>query len=399
VAVNEGKFSFRKPVASAGAPADGDFDSADPLQLVFGQDLLEFHPRISSAEQVKEVTVRGWDMEAKQALVGRSPASAASATLKTNPTLLANTFGGATYTSVDRAVTSQSGVDALAGALSDQIGSAFAEASGVARGNPKLKAGTPVSVGVVADDFVGKYVITMSRHIFDQDGYRTRFQVSGRLDRSLLGLASGVTSGRAHESRINGVVVAIVTANDDPSKLGRLKLRFPWLDDQYESDWARIVQLGAGPDSGGMWLPEVNDEVLVAFEHGDIRLPYVIGSLWNGVDKPRLGDSLFDNGKVRRRGFVSRKGHRLVFLDGEGKSGVAILSSDTKLKLSLNETKTEIHVKSDGTIVIESTGNLSIKSAANVDIEASGNLTLKGSGQVKIEGATVDIDGTPITLN
>jgi uncharacterized protein involved in type VI secretion and phage assembly len=400
VAVNEGKFSYRKPVASAGAPAEGDLTTSDPLQLVFGQDLLEFHPRISSAEQVKEVVVRGWDMALKQALVGRAPAAAGSATLKTNPADLANTFGGQTYTSVDRPVATQAAVDAMAKALSDRIGSAFAEAVGVARGNPKLKAGTPVSVGVVADEFAGKYVITTSRHVFDQDGYKTRFIVSGRLDRSLVGLATAGAAGRQEEPRIQGVVVALVTNNDDPEKLGRVKLKFPWLADDYESDWARLVQLGAGPDSGAVWIPEVNDEVLVAFEHGDVRRPYVVGGLWNGRDKPRLGDKpLFNNGSVKRRGFISRKGHRVVLFDADDKSGIGLLTSDSKLKLALNETKAEIHVKSDGTIVIESQGNLTIKSAANVDIEASANLTLKGSGQVKIQGATVDIDGTPITLN
>jgi uncharacterized protein involved in type VI secretion and phage assembly len=268
----------------------------------------------------------------------------------------------------------------------------------VARGNPKLKAGTPVSIGVVADDFAGKYVITSSRHVLDRDGYRTRFTVSGRLDRSLLALA-GAVNGTAGRTSINGVVVAIVTANDDPEMLGRVKLRFPWLSDDYESDWTRMVQLGAGPDSGAVFLPEVNDEVLVAFEFGDIRRPYVVGSLWNGVDTPRLGDSLFDNGRVKRRGFVSRRGHRAIFFDADGDSGIALLTSDDKLRISLRESGTEIHVASDGTIVIESQRDLTVKSGANLTVEASGNLTLKGSGGVKIEGATVDIDGSPIMLN
>lgn len=391
IAVNEGKFHFRKPATSTSAPEGGDYETEDPLKLVVGQDLIEFHPRVSSAEQVGEVEVRGWDMKAKQAVIGRAAASAGSATLTTNPAQLAKTFGGPTFTCVDRALATQAGVDATAKALSEQIGSAFAEAIGIARGNPKLKAGTPVNVSVVADDFAGKYVITTSRHVFDQDGYRTRFIVSGRLDRSVLGLATAGTGGRAQESRISGVVVALVTNNTDPDRLGRVKLKFPWLGDDYESDWARLVQLGAGPDSGAVFLPEVNDEVLVAFEHGDVSRPYVVGGLWNGRDKPRLGDRLTDNGKVRRRGFVSRKGHRVVLFDGDDKSGIALLSADSKLKVSLNQTKAEIHVKSDGTIVIESTGNLTLKSSANLSLEAS--------GQVKIKGAIVDIDGTPITLN
>jgi uncharacterized protein involved in type VI secretion and phage assembly len=399
LAVNEGKFQFHKPVASARAPADGDYDTADPLRLVFGQELIEFHPRVTSAEQVKEVVVRGWDPKKKQALVGRAPAAATSATLKSTPAELARTFGDATYVAVDRPLATQAVVDATARALSDRIGSGFAEAQGLARGNPKLKAGAAISVGVVADDFAGKYVITSSRHVFDKDGYRTRFVVSGRQDRSLLHLAGGSAGDSSAAAGINGVVVALVTNNEDPEKVGRVKLKFPWLADDYESDWARLVSLGAGPDSGGVWLPEVNDEVLVAFEFGDIRRPYVVGGLWNGVDKPRLGDALFDNGKVKRRGFVSRKGHRFVFLDGDGDAGIALLTSNDSLKIALKESATEIHVKSDGTILIESTGNLTIKGSANVSVEAGAQLTLKGATVTVSASGPVDIDGTPIQLN
>jgi len=405
VGVDKGTFFFRKPAAASGGAEDVDYTTEDPLKLVFGQDLLEFHPRISSAEQVKEVSVRGWDPVHKRALVGRSPAQSSAAKLKTNPAELAGLFGDPTYTCVDRPLASQAAVDATAKALSERIGSAFAEAVGIARGNPKLKAGTPVTIGVVADDFAGKYVITSSRHVFDKDGYRTRFVVSGRLDRSMLALAGGAGSGGSVTAPVYGVVVALVTNNDDPEKLGRVKLKFPWLADDFESDWARLVQLGAGPRSGAVFIPEVNDEVLVAFEHGDVRRPYVVGSLWNWVDKPRHVDtpshsgSLFDNGKVRRRGFVSRRGHRQAFLDADGESGIDLVTSDDKLRITLNETGTEILVKSDGTIVIDSTRDIAIKSGANLSIEASGNLTLKGGGPVKIEGATVDIDGSLITLN
>ena len=182
-------------------------------------------------------------------------------------------------------------VDAAAASIAEQIGSAFAEADGLARGNPKLKAGTPVSVSVVAEDFAGGYTLTHTRHVFDHEGYRTELVVSGRQERSILGLtgASSTERARPGDRRSTGSSSAIVTNNNDPDKLGRVKLKFPWLADTYESDWARIVQLGAGPDSGAVFLPEVNDEVLVAFEFGDIRRPYVLGGLWNGKDKPASG--------------------------------------------------------------------------------------------------------------
>ena len=82
-----------------------------------------------------------------------------------------------------------------------------------------------------------------------------------------------------------GVAKALVTNVKDPLKLGRVRLRFPWLSDTYESDWCRVVQLG-GVRGGGLILPEVGDEVLCAFDRGSLEHPYVIAGLYNGKDKP-----------------------------------------------------------------------------------------------------------------
>jgi uncharacterized protein involved in type VI secretion and phage assembly len=211
-------------------------------------------------------------------------------------------------------------------------------------------------------------------------------------------------------------VVALVTDNNDPNNEARVKLKFPWLDDNYESDWARLTQLGAGPNSGAVWIPEVNDEVLVAFEFGDIRRPYVVGSLYNGQDTPNEGSGLFDNGKVTRRGFISRKGHQFIFFDDPNKAGMAFISSDGNLKISLNETNSEIHISSQGKVhvesqqdmTLESQGNLKLSAQQGITLEAQSNLDLKGgsgatldggpqlevkaSGQLKVTGAMVDVN-------
>ena len=200
-------------------------------------------------------------------------------------------------------------------------------------------------------------------------------------------------------SPVYGVVVGIVTNHKDPDDLGRVKLKFPWLSDSYESDWARITQLGAGPNAGAVFIPEVNDEVLVAFEHGDIRHPYVVGSLYNGKDKPALGSSLFNQGKVKRNGFVSRKGHKLIFFEDQGKAGIALITSDAKLTISLDESGSEIRIKSQGKVTIESQGDMKLKSGGGVSVQAGGSLELKGS-TVKVTGdSSVQIKGQPIQLN
>ena len=402
LAVSEGKLNFRKPSQSKGAPGSGDFNSNDPLQLVFGGDLLEFRPRVSSSEQVKDVKVRGWDPKAKQAVIGQAQAGTTSVQLPATPGDLAQKFGGPTYVAVDHPLSTQREVDATARAMAEQIGSAVAEAEGVARGNPKLRAGAAVSVAAVGEDFVGRYTLTHTRHVFDAHGYRTRFEVSGRQDRSLLGLvANGALPSSAAGPPIYGVVIGQVTNNEDKDQpgSGRVKLKFPWLSDTYESDWARLMQTGAGPDSGVSFMPEVNDEVLVAFEFGDVRRPVVIGGLHNGKDKPRLGDGLFDNGKVKRRGIVSRKGHRLVFLDGSDKSGIALISSNGNIRISLNETKKEIHVFCDGKVRIEAKDELSIKSDKKLSLEGN-QLELNGKSGAKVGGGSgsVEVSGTSIKL-
>jgi phage protein D len=400
--VADGKLNFRKPTPSSDAPGQGDSRSSNPLQLVFGKDLLEFRPRVSSAEQVKDVKVRGWDPKAKKALIGSADASTSSASLPVTPGSLAAKVGNRTYTAVNRPLNSQSQVDATAKAISEQIGNAMAEATGVARGNPKLKAGTAVSISVVAAEFVGSYALTHTRHVFDAHGYRTEFTMSGRQNRSLFGLVSaGANGGGAGGGQtISGVVVGIVTNNDDPGEMGRVKLKFPWLSDDYESDWARLMQLGAGPKAGAVFIPEVNDEVLVAFEFGDVRRPYVIGNLYNGQDKPALGSDLFSQGKVKRSGFVSRRGHRFVFFDDDSKAGIALISSDNKVRVALKETGPEIHIYCEGKIILESQGDLTLSSQAGVSIEASGQLKMKGDGGISVNSnSQVEIKGQLIKLN
>ena len=90
------------------------------------------------------------------------------------------------------------------------------------------------------------------------------------------------------EDRFFGVVVGVVTNNQDPDGMHRVKVHFPWLSDDVESNWARVAAPMAGGNRGVYFLPEVDDEVLVAFEHGKVDHPYVIGSLWNQQDRPHI---------------------------------------------------------------------------------------------------------------
>jgi len=90
------------------------------------------------------------------------------------------------------------------------------------------------------------------------------------------------------DNRIYGVVNGKVTAVGKNENAGAVKLSFPWLMDETnnESNWARVAVPFAGHNRGAWFIPQVDDEVLVAFLHGDINKPVVIGCLWNGKDRP-----------------------------------------------------------------------------------------------------------------
>jgi phage protein D/phage baseplate assembly protein gpV len=398
VAVKDGKFDFRAPRPAQEAPDPGS-PGSEPLLLRQGTDLLRFRAVVTSADQVKEVQVRGWDVEQKKALIGTSPASTRSAQLtgpEVAPADLAKVFGDQVYVATDVPYRSQAEVDAAAAALSEQIAGASAEFEGTSRGNPKIQAGSAIAVDNLGAPFDGKYVVTTSRHSYDQTtGYSTHFAVTGRQDRSIFGLTSGGSSG---VGRMDGVAIAQISDVRDPQHQGRVKLTFPWLSDDYVSDWARTVQPGAGKDRGFLILPEVGDEVLVAFEQGDVRRPYVVGGLFNGVDTPKSGpidDVDPGSGAINRRSFVSRRGHRIDLLDQDGsKEGVSISTSDDKLSFVLDSTGSTVTLHSDGTVTVEA------KSGITVDA-GTGSLALKG-GDISLtatQGVTVDGGAGPVKVN
>ena len=403
--VESGKLHFRKQPQASDAPGEGDFESQSELELVMGKELLEFRPRITSSEQVSEVEVRAWDAIKKQAMVATAAASAGNAKLTTDPIKLAGMFGAPRTVTVSEPLSSQAAVDTAAKALAERMGSAFAEANGVCRGSPKLRAGTPFSVAVVGSDFAGRYVASSTRHVFDRDGYRTEFTVSGQHDRSLFGLVGSTRSaggtGGAGAGRIDGVTIALVTDNKDPMDLGRVKIKLPWLADLYESDWARVVSPGAGNKTGLVFLPDVDDEVLVAFEHGDIRRPYVLGGLWSTVSAAAIGRlTCSTTATTARQGIVSRRNHRMLFFDDDQDLGVAVMTGDDKLRISLNATGTVIHVFADGKIQIEAKQDVEITSQQSITVEAQQQLTLKGNSGVKIQsGGQVEVAGSLIKLN
>jgi uncharacterized protein involved in type VI secretion and phage assembly len=216
----------------------------------------------------------------------------------------------------------------------------------------------------------------------------------------VLNLVDALDNSEKQESqRIYGVVIGIVTNNQDPDELGRVKVSFPWRGDDNESHWARIASPMAGNQRGMVFLPEVNDEVLVAFENGNIDYPYILGALWNGKDSPPETNS---DGKNNIRKIKSRSGHELIFNDDNGKEKIEIISKGgSKISIDDSTGSEKIEIadgKGSGKIVIdaqsisiESTMQLKIKGKM-VEIEADSMMTIKAGGIMTIKGSLVKIN-------
>lgn len=421
VAVAEGELHFRRPAESSEGPDPAaDLDAADALQLRLGSDLVRLRASLTSTAQVTGVDVRGWDVQQKRELVGEARAETASASVGVKPAELADRFGGARHVTGRRPHGTQSAVDAAAAAVAEQIAGSFAELDAVATGNPKLRAGAAISLGLAGEPFDGRYTLTSCRHVWDPDeGYTTAFRVTGRQDRSLLGLTGGGTGVSQH-----GPTVGIVTDIDDPDKLGRIKVKFPRLSDTYVTDWTRIVFPDAGPGKAGArgmtWLPEVDDEVLVCFEHGEVGAPYVLGGLYNGVDKPFSGDYVdASRGTANERFLRSRKGHELRLVDQDGEETIVLRSGDHNSTVELSRKDKTITVAiTDGDVVIDAggsgkltvttggdatvtaRGNAKVSAQRNLDLESQAQLSVRGNGGVKIQSpGVVEIKGSVLKLN
>jgi uncharacterized protein involved in type VI secretion and phage assembly len=148
-------------------------------------------------------------------------------------------------------------------------------------------------------------------------------------------------------SQINGVVIGLVTNVQDPTQNGRIKVHFPWLDDQHETDWIRIATMMGGNGRGSFFMPEVNDEVLVAFDHGDVRFPYVVGFMWNGKDAPPSSDT-------RLRVIRSVNGHQIRLYD-------PVVSRGDQGYIQIKDAHGNLIELANARITIQSVGTLEIK--------------------------------------
>ncbi|MFC5953004.1 VgrG-related protein [Streptomyces pratens] len=393
----KGKFRFVSPDPASGAPPTSTPGEKSPFVLQAGTDVLRCRAAVTSADQYGRVEARGWDVVAKKELTATAPTTTnPGISIGTTPQKAASAFGIVTLVETEKPYDRQNEVKFAADSLADDVTSSFAELEVVVRGNPKLRPGVPVTLTDVGAPFEGKYTVTSARHVFgDGKHYETWITVSGRQWRSLFGLTSGGGGTGAAAPRLPGVANALVTDVQDPLKQGRVKLKFPWLDDTYVSDWTRTVQLG-GKRGGGIFPLDVGDEVLVAFDRGALDHPFVVGGLYNGVDKPSPVRDVPLHDTVKRRAIrhtlSDREANRVDLLSqttGARKQGVRVASGDDKLIINLDRTKTEITVDSKGTVVIKGSRSVSVEAGTDLTLNGKRSVTIKSGGRLTLEGRGV----------
>jgi uncharacterized protein involved in type VI secretion and phage assembly len=224
------------------------------------------------------------------------------------------------------------------------------EGTGSCIGIPDLSAGRYVTIAGVGRRFSGTYRLRKVTHRIDGNGFRTDFSITQRGHSSLLGLLRKKLleepSPNAPE-RFFGVVVAEVEENDEAlaeqpqPPIGRVMVKYPGLSPTFTSGWAPCARPMAGDDAGFYAVPDKGDQVLVAFEHGDLSKPYVLGALWTAKRRPPGSNP---DGRNTQKVWKSRSGHTIAFDNTTGKTA------------------------------------LTISSVGDLDITAAGNITLKAAG-------------------
>jgi uncharacterized protein involved in type VI secretion and phage assembly len=188
------------------------------------------------------------------------------------------------------------------------------------------------------------------------------------------------------DRRIYGVAVAQVIGNIDQTNQGRVQLHLPWLP--CIEPWARVAALMAGPDRGAYFIPQVGDEVLVAFENGNVNNPYIIGSLWNGRDLPPAKER---NAPVDQRIIRTPKGHKVIFDDAKKTieishaDGARLKFESQKIELVIGSTS--ITLNKDGEIAIKSKARITLE-GESINIAANSNVDIGGKSSARIDGGS-----------
>jgi uncharacterized protein involved in type VI secretion and phage assembly len=190
-----------------------------------------------------------------------------------------------------------------------------------------------------------------------------------------------------------GVMQALVVDNEDPLGEGRVRLTYPWLNQSMETEWCRVCQVYAGNGYGSFWVPEKNDEVLVACVHGDLNEAIVLGGLYNGKDKPASKREKAPG--LDQKLFRTKGKHQLLLDDTQDKKKIELKSSDGQ-SMTFDDQDKKIVITTGGgqSITMEKNGGaitVSTKGGQEIKLDGSGTVTISGTMSIKLDAKMVDI--------
>jgi phage protein D/phage baseplate assembly protein gpV len=347
--------------------------------LVWGRNLTSFAPRISAAGLAGIQVIRDYNQELAQSIY------AASVAMDFDVDGLVERLGSSALDllgSLIREGIHRGRVDnpfsalQLAKALLQNILEGMYEGQGTCIGLPELSAGGFLEVRGVGKRFSGTYRVRKVTHRLDGNGFSTDFSITQRSHTSLLGMLRGpLTEEPPPDGKrtFTGVVVGVVKYNNElaavppQAPLGRVRVVFPGMSDDFVSAWAPCVRPMGGKGIGFYALPEEGEQVLVAFEDGDLNRPFVLGSLWNVQQPPPETNT---DGTNSRRVIKTRSGHRIEFDDGDVTPEVRIEDS-----------------KGSSVVLDARTGAVSITAAGDLAITAKGDLTMAADKKLTLTAA------------
>jgi uncharacterized protein involved in type VI secretion and phage assembly len=240
----------------------------------------------------------------------------------------------------------------------------------------------------VGKKFSGKYYVTSAQHHYSYGEYTVYFSISGQDPNTLHSLLKNDDS--SENNRIYGVVTAVVTDIKDELNIGRVKVKFPWMPKdagaEMSSTWARLAVPSGGKSRGIYFAPEIDDEVLVVFEQGDINSPYIIGALWNKKDTPPEGTGkAVEEGKVNQRVIRSKSGHVIVLDDTSGEEKITIQDKSSKNSIVINSKDKSMTIKAEGDLIFEAGGKFTVTSKGDVSFDSKAKTTISSQSEFSVE--------------
>ncbi|MBM7116693.1 phage baseplate assembly protein V [Archangium primigenium] len=351
-----------------------------PVRLVLGPQLLEFNARVSSQSLAGTVTVRSSAPQGEKELVesARLLAGRKQAGLLLPTELRAR--GQRTLT--HRPVNSPAEARELAEAELGQLVSSAINGTGHCLGTPSLRVGGTVDLQGVGRRFSGEYHLTQVTHTFSvNEGFRTAFEVRG-------GPWGPESVGESREP-LRGLTTARVS-QVDPQHKGQVKLRIPWLAPDYESDWVRVASSMAGKGHG-LYLPlQVEDEVVVAFEQGDIDRPLVLGGVWSATAAPPESSRAAGGAEegVKHQYALRSPGGLALWFDDQARK--IILGDGGQNQLVIDAQAGTLLLESQGALNLKC-GELSARVREQVSVRAEGGLALNSPAGIKLNDGALEV--------